>query len=918
MRQRHRLAEHGYREALRRDPAHVQALMNLASLRLVLRCHVTEAEALYRRVVAAEPRNGNAWFNMGMILKRQEQRVAEAEPCFREALRAPPGNEADAETVLHLGDVLWSSRRDFAGAELLFRRVLEADPQHVNASIALGKMLQQRATETRAASTAGKGSAAGAAAAAAHNSASAAVDSKAAAGCFKRVLKAQPSNVTALFAMGTLALPMVDMCVSSAARTEAEQHFRSVLRVAPDHLGALRALAEVCLVASGVMGAGVSQREAPPATPERKSLVKQCSTNGQMRLDEWQCLAESEEVACVSRLAEAEALLRRSLRHDPRHPLTLMALATVLRPRRCARSGLGGRRPKRDVDAAEKLLRLCLRLSRLRLEFHPREDAEGSGGKAAEPAARGGLHAAIYTGQAAGEVDSKSSSDSSDSDSDRDSSSSSDYTCLCELHGTFLGQKHKTAAQDQCAEAMLRLAELLTEDQHAHGEAAELLRGLVTMRSEGPVYVEACYTLGELLARRARALGGAGAHTGAAYREAERQLRACLRNVPAHAFAADALAVVYAATGRHGEAETLLRTVVAHAPQSAHAKIALAAFLRDHRDDVSGACALYRAVLAHHPTHACAMGQLAWTLGRGQPNGALDVGRAEALFKQAVAFGLPDENASCPTRRVGEEAYWTRWDALGHLAPTYNLYGEFLCSARADGANALAMFEHAVRVDPADSLSANNLAALLQSERMLGAKQRDPARARALLEHVLAVDPADTNTRLNLGVLLAAAGEREAAERHLTLCQSQSDGPNELAQDALQRMANGQPVRVEEVRTVGMLLQQLVAWRPLPFAHTLPSLLLGAPLPPHPAMPSLVPTAHGALLPRRSGRRPRRTRRSPLLCMTTTPPSPKRAQARRAAARRKGPPKQRHTSTRWLCQRRTMTTSTNWIEPVMR
>ena len=43
VRQRHRLAEHGYREALRRDPAHVQALMNLASLRLVLRCHVTEA-----------------------------------------------------------------------------------------------------------------------------------------------------------------------------------------------------------------------------------------------------------------------------------------------------------------------------------------------------------------------------------------------------------------------------------------------------------------------------------------------------------------------------------------------------------------------------------------------------------------------------------------------------------------------------------------------------------------------------------------------------------------------------------------------------------------------------------------------------------------------------------------------------------
>ena len=540
-------------------------------------------------------------------------------------------------------------RGDYVGAELLFRRVLEGNTENPSALAALGKMLYLRArSKFDAAHCHAAGSAVPAEVPV--TNASVAADCAAAEGCFKRVLEVQPSNATALFYLGTIALAFPGACAApqSTARSatrhprEAEAHFRHVLRVAPAHVGALRALAELCQRGAGILGVG-NLREAPPSLPSRlreaQAAMDVASTDVAAGLAALRRVAEVEEVSQVACLAEAEALLRRALALEPQHVPTLVALANVLRPRRQACSGLGGRRPAADVAAAERLLRLALRLCGLRLQF-----SHGHRGVAA----------GVYcTGQrAGGGGSSDDGGGSSISIGTGDTSSRAEANePACVPEGTSVTESSHANMNDAC-NAMLRLAELLTEERHEHDEAAELLRGAVWFDS---AHTEANYALGELLVRRAR-----GAHTGAAYKEAERLLSSALRVNAAHAFAAQALAVVFVATGRVDEAESLLRRIVSNAPHSAHAKCTLGRFLYTERGDTAGAAALLRATLQEHPTHVYAMGLLAELLAYEAIDGKVDVAAAEMLYKQALAFEL-------------------------HPVPTLNQYGDFLVKVRGSG-----------------------------------------------------------------------------------------------------------------------------------------------------------------------------------------------------------------------------------------
>lgn len=81
-------AERAYRSALRMDPRHVAAAINLGRLRHVARA-LPEAEELYRRAIAIEPEHPTARFNLGVVLEdRGAMEAAIAE--YKEAIRLDP------------------------------------------------------------------------------------------------------------------------------------------------------------------------------------------------------------------------------------------------------------------------------------------------------------------------------------------------------------------------------------------------------------------------------------------------------------------------------------------------------------------------------------------------------------------------------------------------------------------------------------------------------------------------------------------------------------------------------------------------------------------------------------------------------------------------------------------------------------
>jgi tetratricopeptide (TPR) repeat protein len=81
-------AENAYRSALRLDPHHVAATINLGRLRHVARA-LPEAEGLYRQALVLEPEHPTARFNLGVVLEDRgamDDAIAE----YKEAIRLDP------------------------------------------------------------------------------------------------------------------------------------------------------------------------------------------------------------------------------------------------------------------------------------------------------------------------------------------------------------------------------------------------------------------------------------------------------------------------------------------------------------------------------------------------------------------------------------------------------------------------------------------------------------------------------------------------------------------------------------------------------------------------------------------------------------------------------------------------------------
>ena len=103
----------------------------------------SEAIVAYRRCLALDANHSEAWFELGWAYDRQNGEKsceAEIEPYARCIALDP--NHAEAHN--NLGDVLKKVRKDYAGAELHYRKAIELDPEWANACWNLSGLLKRK------------------------------------------------------------------------------------------------------------------------------------------------------------------------------------------------------------------------------------------------------------------------------------------------------------------------------------------------------------------------------------------------------------------------------------------------------------------------------------------------------------------------------------------------------------------------------------------------------------------------------------------------------------------------------------------------------------------------------------------------------------------------------------------------------
>ncbi len=134
-----REAEAAWRQALRRDPDFVPALMNLAVLH-DRQDRLEEAEAELRRVLRVAPQMGEAWYGLGLLLGRRPERLEEAAAALQRAARLLPRR---ARVHYNLGVALLRLGRREEAAAALERAAAQApgDPDVAAAREALARPL---------------------------------------------------------------------------------------------------------------------------------------------------------------------------------------------------------------------------------------------------------------------------------------------------------------------------------------------------------------------------------------------------------------------------------------------------------------------------------------------------------------------------------------------------------------------------------------------------------------------------------------------------------------------------------------------------------------------------------------------------------------------------------------------------------
>lgn len=137
-------AEHLYREILRQQPRHAEALNMLG----VIGCQSGQAQGgaeLIRRALALEPGNADFHNNLGQALL-QSGDVATARTAFEAALAA---RRRFPEARFNLGNAC-RAVGDWPAAETAYRGALDLRPDYVDALVNLGNLLRERGRATEA------------------------------------------------------------------------------------------------------------------------------------------------------------------------------------------------------------------------------------------------------------------------------------------------------------------------------------------------------------------------------------------------------------------------------------------------------------------------------------------------------------------------------------------------------------------------------------------------------------------------------------------------------------------------------------------------------------------------------------------------------------------------------------------------
>jgi tetratricopeptide (TPR) repeat protein len=144
------------------DPMDANALYNLALLYEDIKHDLATAEEMLTRAVESDPELLEAWLRLANIhlLRRSElnmygaldeelaqQRDTGAENCFRKALALAPAN---IEALTSLGSILWHFKEDAAGAQEMFSRAVQYNPQNPDGFTVYASFLDEVLTSTRA------------------------------------------------------------------------------------------------------------------------------------------------------------------------------------------------------------------------------------------------------------------------------------------------------------------------------------------------------------------------------------------------------------------------------------------------------------------------------------------------------------------------------------------------------------------------------------------------------------------------------------------------------------------------------------------------------------------------------------------------------------------------------------------------
>ena len=137
-------AEHLYREVLRNNPTHVDALRLLGTISMQ-NGRIYEAERLFRRAVSNAPDFVLAQLDLGRALKEQN-RLEEAIDRFRQVIALEPNN---VPAHYLLASTLTLAALTYESVEA-YQRVLELRPNHAGAMLGLGHVLKTVGRQTEA------------------------------------------------------------------------------------------------------------------------------------------------------------------------------------------------------------------------------------------------------------------------------------------------------------------------------------------------------------------------------------------------------------------------------------------------------------------------------------------------------------------------------------------------------------------------------------------------------------------------------------------------------------------------------------------------------------------------------------------------------------------------------------------------